>query len=239
MTQNGKEMIKKEDIKNILYFDVETAGGYRTYEDLMEGNLRLAKLWEKRAKYFRGNTNGMEGLTDAEIYLQKSGLEPEFGRVVCVSFGVWDDHGNQKMTSFYGNNEVEILEKTSKVLSNAGAKGMKICGHNIKMFDVPFLGKKIIFNGMNVPPILQLWDKKPWEIPILDTAEFFSFGSWSQKFLGLDLLACSLGILSPKDDIDGSQVHSTYWDDKDHERIKEYCEKDVITVMDVLKRVSR
>lgn len=232
-------MIKKEDIKNILYFDVETSGGYRTHEDLVEGNPRLAKLWERRAKYFRSNTNGMEDLTDAEIYLQKSGLEPEFGRVVCVSFGVWDDQGNHKMTSFYGDNEGEILEKTAKVLSNAGAKGMKICGHNIKMFDIPFLGKKIIFNGMNIPPILQLWDKKPWEIPVLDTAEFFSFGSWSQKFLGLDLLACSLGIESPKDDIDGSQVHGTYWDDKDYERIKEYCEKDVITVMDVLKKVSR
>ena len=232
-------MIKKEDIKNILYFDVETSGGYRTHEDLVEGKPRLAKLWERRAKYFRSNTNGMEDLTDAEIYLQKAGLEPEFGRVVCVSFGVWDDQGNHKMTSFYGDNEVEILEKTAKVLSNAGAKGMKICGHNIKMFDIPFLGKKIIFNGMNIPPVLQLWDKKPWEIPILDTAEFFSFGSWSQKFLGLDLLACSLGIESPKDDIDGSQVHGTYWDDKDYERIKEYCEKDVITVMDVLKKVSR
>jgi DNA polymerase elongation subunit (family B) len=232
-------MIKKQDIKNILYFDVETAGGYRTYEDLLEGNPRLGKLWEKRAKYFRANAAGMGDLTDAEIYLQKSGLEPEFGRVVCVSFGLWDDHGNHKMTSFYGKDEREILEKTAKVFSNAAAKGMKICGHNIKMFDIPFLGKKIVFNGMDVPSVLQLWDKKPWEIPILDTAEFFSFGSWSQKFLGLDLLACSLGVESPKEDIDGSQVHGTYWDDKDYERIKEYCERDVITVMDVLEKVSR
>ena len=53
-------MIKKEDIKNILYFDVETAGGYRTHEDLVLENPRLAKLWERRAKYFRGNSPGME-----------------------------------------------------------------------------------------------------------------------------------------------------------------------------------
>ena len=231
-------MIKKEDIKNILYFDVETAGGYKSYEDLALSNPRLAKLWEKRAKYFRNNTPGMEDLTDSEIYLQKSGLEPEFGRVVCVSFGVWDGD-KQRMTSFYGEDEMEILEKTSKVFNNGVAKGMKICGHNIKMFDVPFLGKKMIFNGLPVPQSLQIWDKKPWEIPILDTAEFFSFGSWSHKFLGLDLLACSLNIESPKEDIDGSQVHSTFWEEKDQERIKEYCERDVITVMDVLNKVSR
>jgi DNA polymerase elongation subunit (family B) len=231
-------MIKKDDINKILYFDVETAGGYRTHEDLVLENPRLAKLWERRAKYFRSNTPGMEDLADAEIYSQKAGLEPEFGRVVCVSFGVWENE-TKRMTSFYGEDEFEILEKTAKVLNNASSKGMKICGHNIKMFDVPFLGKKMIFKGIDVPMSLQLWDKKPWEVPILDTAEFFSFGSWSHKFLGLDLLACSLGIESPKDDIDGSQVHGTFWDEKDHERIKEYCEKDVVTVMDVLKKVSK
>lgn len=236
---NGKNnMIKKEDIKNILYFDVETSGGYKTHEDLVLENPRLAKLWEKRAKYFRSNTPGMEDLTDSEIYSHKSGLEPEFGRVVCVSFGVWEED-KYRMTSFYGEDEMEILEKTAKVLSNASAKGMKICGHNIKMFDIPFLGKKMVFKGINLPQNLQLWDKKPWEVPILDTAEFFSFGSWSHKFLGLDLLACSLGIDSPKDDIDGSQVHDTFWVEKDYERIKEYCEKDVVTVMDVLKKVSK
>ena len=65
-------MIKKDDIKNILYFDVETAGGYRTHEDLVLENPRLAKLWERRAKYFRGNTPGMEGLTDCLLYTSPS-----------------------------------------------------------------------------------------------------------------------------------------------------------------------
>jgi DNA polymerase elongation subunit (family B) len=232
-------MIKKSDIKNILYFDVETAGGYRSHDELILENPRLAKLWEKRSKYFKTSTPGMSELTDGEIYLQKAGLEPEFGRIVCVSFGVWDDNGLHRMTSFYGENEMEIIEKTSKILFNASAKGMKICGHNIKMFDVPFLGKKMLFNGLDVPPNLQLWNKKPWETPIIDTAEFFSFGSWSQKFLGLDLLACSLGIESPKEDIDGSQVHNTFWEERDLEKIKEYCERDVITVMDVLEKASR
>lgn len=232
-------MIKKTDIKNILYFDVETAGGYKDYESLVEKNPRLSKLWEKRAKYFRSSVPGMESLSDSEIYLQKAGLEPEFGRVVCVSFGVWDEQEKIRLTSFYGESELEILEKSSKVLNNAVSKGMKICGHNIKMFDIPFLGKKIIFNGLDVPSNLQMWDKKPWEIPILDTAEFFSFGSWSQKFLGLDLLACSLGVDSPKDDIDGSQVHGTFWEGGNFERIKDYCEKDVVTVMEVLRKASR
>lgn len=231
-------MIKKEEIKNILYFDVETSGGFKDYAELVSQNPRLAKLWERRAKYFRSNTPGMEDLTDSEIYSQKSGLEPEFGRVVCVSFGVWEGE-NHRMTSFYGEDEDEIMEKTAKVFANAASKGMKICGHNIKMFDVPFLGRKMVFKGINIPSNLQIWDKKPWEISIIDTAEFFSFGSWSHKFLGLDLLACSLNIDSPKEDIDGSQVHDTFWVERDYGRIKDYCERDVVTVMNILEKVSR
>lgn len=231
-------MIKKEELKNLLYFDVETAGYYASYEDLERENPRLAKLWEKRCKYFKSNVPELENLTPSEIYLQKAGLEPEFGRVVCISFGVWDDLGGHRMISFHGSDELEILEKGYKVLVNSTAKGMKLCGHNIKMFDIPFLGKKFLFNGMEVPPPLKIWNKKPWELSLLDTAEFFSFGSFSQKFLGLDLLACSLGIESPKEDIDGSQVHPTFWEKGDSQRIKEYCERDVITVMDILDKVS-
>ncbi len=118
-------MIKKEELKNIVYFDVETAGAYPTHDDLVQTNPRLAKLWEKRAKYFRGTNPELSELTDSEIYSQKAGLEAEFGRVVCVSFGIWDN-GEHRMTSFYGEDEKEILEKTSKVLANASAKGMKI-----------------------------------------------------------------------------------------------------------------
>jgi hypothetical protein len=85
-----------------------------------------------------------------------------------------------------------------------------------------------------------VWDKKPWDIPYFDTSEIFAFGSWSQqKYLSLDLLSCSLGVDSPKEDIDGSQVSKTYWIESDYERIKTYCEKDVETVMNVLVKASK
>jgi hypothetical protein len=115
----------------------------------------------------------------------------------------------------------EILEKSNKVFSNASAKGMKLCGHNIKGFDVPCLGKRMLYNAIEPSKILSIWDKKPWEVPYLDTSEIFAFGSWSQqKYLSLDLLACSLGVDSPNEDIDGSQVHKTFWSDRDFEKIK-------------------
>jgi DNA polymerase elongation subunit (family B) len=231
-------MIKKEDLKNILYFDVESAGQYPSYEEMELQNPRLAKLWAKRAKYFRDNSPEMDKLSDADIYLHKAGMEAEFGRVICVSFGLIGDDGKTRFTSFFGEDEKDILVKSNKILSNAAAKGMKICGHNIKSFDIPFLGKKMLYNGIPPSSNLQIWDKKPWEVAILDTAELFSFGSWSHKYLGLDLLACSLGIESPKEDIEGSKVHGVFWKEKSLERIKDYCERDVDTVIKVLTKIS-
>jgi hypothetical protein len=235
-------MIKKEALRNCLFFDVETAGAANTLDDLKQNNPRLAKLWERRVIYYRSAFENYRETQSDLIFRDKAGLEPEFARVVCVSFGSWHTEGGVeylRKISFSGENEYEILEKTNKVFANAQAKGMKLCGHNIKGFDVPCLGKRMIYNGITPAQIINVWDKKPWEIPFLDTSEIFAFGSWSQqKYLSLDLLACSLDVDSPKEDIDGSQVHKIFWEDGDHEKISIYCEKDVETVANVLEKVA-
>ena len=232
-------MIPLSILKNCLFFDVETAGWCPDLECLREENPRLAKLWERRVKYYRSYPEFQNSSSD-EIYLQKAGLEPEYSRIVCISFGTINEDETTRFISFYGEDEIEILTKTKKVLSNSMTKGMKLAGHNIKGFDVPCVGKRMIYNGIELPGNLKVWDKKPWEIPFLDTSEIFAFGSWSQqKYLSLDLLSCSMGVESPKEDIDGSQVHSTFWVEKDFERIKVYCEKDVETVIQVLLTASK
>jgi predicted PolB exonuclease-like 3'-5' exonuclease len=81
--------------------------------------------------------------------------------------------------------------------------------------------------------LLNTAGKKPWEIKLLDTMELWKFGDY-KSYTSLELLAASFGIPTPKDDIDGSKVWTVYWNDKDLERIKIYCEKDVITVAQLL-----
>jgi hypothetical protein len=232
-------MIQESILRNCLFFDVETASGAKDLKSLQEENPRLAKLWERRVKYYKSYPDFVNS-TSAEIYEDKAGLEPEFSRIVCVSFGTINDDGSFRFISFYGQDEVDILQKTKKVFLNCAQKNMKIAGHNIKGFDVPCIGKRMLINGIFPPPNLLVWDKKPWDIPYFDTSEIFAFGSWSQqKYLSLDLLSCSLGVDSPKEDIDGSQVSKTYWVEGDYERIKTYCEKDVETVMNVLLKSSK
>lgn len=228
-------MFNKEIVYKFLYLDVETVPAFNDIEDLKSKNERLYKLWKKRELYYKDAYAEMRDLSEGDVYLSKAGLEPEFSRIVCVSFGSFTDSGEKRFASFYGEDEIDILNKSAKVLTNASVKGWKLCGHNIKGFDVPCLGKRMIYNGISLPANLKIWDKKPWETSFMDTSEIFAFGSWiQQKYLSLDLLACSLEIPSPKQNMDGSMVSDYFWNLKDYESIKNYCEMDVNTVMEIM-----
>jgi DNA polymerase elongation subunit (family B) len=232
-------MIRKSNLNTLLYFDLETVSQFSSLGELREENPRLYDCWKKREDYYRKYYSDMEDLTSEEIYFDKSPLEPEFGRIVCASFGVLEDNGEKRFVSFCSENEIEILEKSKKILINSEHKGFKMCGHNVKSFDVPYLGKRMVYNKITPPTSLMVSNKKPWEINILDTTELFSFGNSLQgKYLGLEVLSCCLGVESPKVEMEGSKVNSTYWKEKDLDKIKRYCELDVNSVMEVLDSVS-
>jgi len=74
--------------------------------------------------------------------------------------------------------------------------------------------------------------KKPWEVPLLDTLELWKFGDY-KAFTSLNLLAVIFGLPSPKQDMDGSKVGETYWQNRDLEKIVKYCCTDVVTLANV------
>lgn len=232
-------MINKSLIENSIFFDIETAGLYSTLEELEENDKHLADLWVKRCKWLQKQVDPGESTDPSDLWETRASLHPEFGRVVCVSFGVFTPEGLERITSFYGEDEKDILEKSNKVLANSRTKGYKIAGQNIKNFDVPYLGKRMLINKITPDPIIQTWNKKPWETPFLDLAEIFAFGAWGQTFSSLDLISHVLGVPTSKDNMEGSQVHSYYWKGGDSiESIKDYCEQDVVCTMNCFKEIS-
>jgi DNA polymerase elongation subunit (family B) len=232
-------MIRKSELHKLLYFDLETISQFSSLEDLKEYNPRLYGCWKKREDYYRKSYPDLKDLTSNEIYMEKSPLEAEFGRIVCASFAVLEDNGEKRFMSFCSDKEIEILESCKKILINTEHKGFRMCGHNVKSFDVPYLGKRMIYNKITPPTSLMVSNKKPWEINILDTTELFSFGNYMQgRYLGLELLTCSLGVESPKVEMEGAKVNYTYWTEKDLDKIKKYCELDVDSVIEVLASVS-
>jgi uncharacterized protein YprB with RNaseH-like and TPR domain len=142
-------MISKDTLKKILYFDIETAGINETFSDLKNSDPRLAKIWEKRCVWLRKNSGDeYKEATEDQLWTDKSSLHPEFAKVVCISFGAYNGD-DVKIQSVIGE-EDEILANANKIFNNAVSKGWKLGGHTIKNFDIPFVGKRMIINKIDL-----------------------------------------------------------------------------------------
>jgi uncharacterized protein YprB with RNaseH-like and TPR domain len=113
----------------------------------------------------------------------------------------------------------------------------RLCAHNGKEFDFPFLARRMLKHQLALPELLQLMGKKPWEVPHIDTLELWKFGDY-KHYTSLKLLAHFFGIPSPKDDMDGSDVARVYYEEDDVSRIVRYCEKDVVTLAQVYLKLT-
>jgi len=193
------------------------------------------KLWEQKTQYQRRDE------VSVEDFYEKAGIWAEFGKIICISVGYFNnknDVRNFRVTSFFGE-EKQILKDFSNLLNeNFHLTAHLLCGHNIKEFDIPFIARRMIINDMVLPQKINLFGKKPWEVPHLDTLELWKFGDY-KHFTSLKLLTKILGIQSPKDDIDGSEVARVFYIENDIDRIVTYCEKDVIAVAQVFLKMRR
>lgn len=223
-------MIKRINLEHILFLDIETVPQHE-YFDEMDETSKL--LWDLKSKYQR-----KEDFTPEEYY-DRAGIWAEFGKIVCISVGYFslkEGARSFRVTSFHGE-EVKLLKDFKSLLDTHFNKPHHLlCAHNGKEFDFPYIARRMIINGIDIPFKLDLFGKKPWEVPHLDTLELWKFGDY-KTYTSLKLLAHILEIPSPKDDIDGSQVQQVYYKEKDIERIAIYCEKDTITVAQILLRL--
>jgi uncharacterized protein YprB with RNaseH-like and TPR domain len=225
-------MIQKTPLNNILFLDIETVPEQQHYEQL---DSDMQQLWEQKTQYQR-----KDDITGEDFY-ERAGIWAEFGKIITISVGYFvnkADIRNFRVTSFWGD-EKKILNDFSNLLNTHfnGAQHL-LCGHNAKEFDIPFIARRMIINGIALPNKLDLFGKKPWEVPHLDTLELWKFGDY-KHFTSLKLLTKVLGVPSPKDDIDGSEVARVFYVENDIDRIITYCEKDVIAVAQIFLRLRR
>lgn len=226
-----------EELKHILFIDIETVSIFPDFEQLSE---RLKIEWEKKAKYLKSST--VENASASILFEERAAIFSEFAKVVCIGFGSFHKHDGEwkmRLKALTNNDEKVLLNDFCEVLTRFGEyyPGLKFCGHNIKEFDIPFLCRRMLINGMGLPDCMQLTGKKPWEIGHIDTLEMWKFGDY-KHYTSLALLAEILGIPSPKEDIDGSMVGDVYWKQGDLERIGKYCMQDVLTSARVYLRLK-
>jgi uncharacterized protein YprB with RNaseH-like and TPR domain len=222
-------MIDKIKLEHVLFLDIETVPQEEFFTQM---DPEMQVLWEQKTQYQRRDEFSPEAFYD------RAGIWAEFGKIVCISAGYFQiksDIRNFRVTSFFGE-EKELLQAFNNLLNNhfSGPQYV-LCGHNSKEFDIPFIARRMIINGVSLSNKLNLFGKKPWEIPHLDTMELWRFGDY-KHYTSLKLLTKILGISTSKDDIDGSQVGEVFYKEKDIDRIVTYCEKDVVAVAQVLLR---
>ena len=218
-------------LQNLLLIDIETVSEKSDFNEL---NKDWQILWEEKNSRVLS-----EEITAADYYPQRAGVMAEFAKIVCISIGYFkkEDDWKLRIKSFYNDDEKMLLKDFITTIQQMESINNKWCftGHNIKEFDIPFLCRRLLINNFAIPPYLDFQNMKPWETNMIDTFQYWRFGDY-KNYTSLKLLAAALGVPSPKDDIDGSMVGQVYWKENDLKRIAVYCQKDVVTVANIILR---
>jgi hypothetical protein len=220
-------------LSDLLLIDIETVP---QSEDFLKLPSEWQTLWwDKISKTVP------ENISPAESYMQKAGILAEFGKIICISTAFFFENENRelclKMKSIYGDDEIQLLQGFTTLCNKmfAHSRNFQFGGHNIKEFDIPYICRRMMINSLPLPEYLQLHDKKPWEVKMFDTMNWWKFGD-NKNYVSLHLLANVLGIKTSKTDIDGSMVQDVYYKEKDLSRIVEYCQRDVVVTANIILR---
>lgn len=223
-------MLQKTNLESILFLDIETVPEQESFHRL---DKEKQDLWEHKSKYQRKSE------VTAEEFYDRAGIWAEFGKIVCISVGYFvikGDDRNFRITTFKDDERELLLGFKDLLISHFSHPKHVLCAHNGKEFDFPYIARRMIIHRIALPYKLDLFGKKPWEVPHLDTMDLWKFGDY-KHYTSLKLMANVLGIVSPKEDIDGSMVRKVFYEDKDLPRIIKYCELDVITTAQVFLRL--
>lgn len=227
-----------QSLDKILFFDIETAPVVENYAELNE---EMQHLWAEKYERLKAYApQKYETVPTPQDGWEQAAIYAEFGRVVCISVGICymkEREWHLRTKSFCSTDEKQLLTDFLELLGRFMVSPYhNLCGHNIKEFDVPYVCRRALINGLGLPDCLNVAGKKPWEVRFIDTMELWKFGDY-KSFTSLKTLTALFGIPTPKDDIDGSEVARVYYKERDLQRISVYCQKDVVATAQVFLRL--
>lgn len=217
-----------------LYFDIETLPAEESsYE-------KLKYLFDKKLEKERSKRNRRGKSIDEKVYAEEdkcskdfddfvkcTSFDGGFGRILCIAYAI--DNKPAEVLCNDGN-EKKTLEEFWSVAQNCDL----FVGHNIMDFDFKFIYQRSIVLGIK-PTIPNLSFARYRNSPIYDTMR--EWVKWDvMNKVSLEHIALALGIPTPKEGIDGSQVFDFYKTGRVND-ICEYCKRDVETTRTVYKRM--
>ncbi|MEY2639453.1 MAG: hypothetical protein RIR90_935 [Bacteroidota bacterium] len=223
-------------LNELLVIDIETVPQVPAFADLSSN---WQELWqEKVAKTMP------EDVLPEESYRKRAGILAEFGKIICISTAVFSYNDMKinglRVKSVSGDDERAVLEGFVEICNKMYGRNrnFQFAGHNIREFDIPYICRRMIINGMLLPEYLQLNDRKPWEVRMMDTLSWWKFGDY-KHYTSLHLMANVLGIPTSKTDMDGSMVQDVYYKEHDLQRIVDYCQRDVVVTANIILRFQQ
>lgn len=223
-------MLSKLKLEYILFLDIETVPEVEHFSDLSS---EKQDLWAQKSQYQRKDD------FSPEEYYHRAGIWAEFGKIICISLGYFapeETSRSFRITTISGKEDSILKQFKSLLETHFNHPKHLLCAHNGKEFDFPYIARRMLIHNIKLPSKLNLFGKKPWEVPHLDTLELWKFGDY-KHYTSLKLMTNVLDIPSPKDDIDGSEIFSVYYNDNDIHRIIDYCQKDTLAVAQILLRL--
>ncbi|MBN8576467.1 MAG: 3'-5' exonuclease [Cytophagales bacterium] len=220
------------DLKDILFLDIETVRIVDRYAQLSD---RLKMQWARKANFFKRE----ETQTDGDLFQDRAGIYAEFGKIIVIGIGKYTEQNGTlglRTRYFADHAEKKLLAAFGDTLEKMGPT-TKLCAHNGKEFDFPYICRRALVNGVPVPGVLNVAGKKPWEVNHLDTMEMWKFGDY-KHYTSLDLLAAIFDIPTSKGVMDGSMVSAVYHQQGDLNKIAEYCVGDVVAVAQLYLRMK-
>jgi len=222
------------ELRDILFLDIETVASTHDYNSLDE---RIKTQWARKAAYFKRE----QLLSDDEVYHERAGIYAEFGKIIVIGVAkfIETESGELglKTKAYYGDNETTLLCEFKNMIEKLDPVNLKLCAHNGKEFDYPYICRRLLVNGISLPATLNIMGKKSWEVPHLDTLDMWKFGDY-KHYTSLELLASIFNIQTSKDGIDGSQVNRTYYKEKNLTAIKDYCVRDVVVLAQLFLKLK-
>src|SRR5699024_9998808 len=179
--------LRKLQLDDLLFLDIETVPEQRSYTDLSD---EKQALWADKTQYKRKDEYS------PEAYYDHAGIWAEFGKIVCISVGYFSfkkDKRNFRLTSYHGEEKQVLLDFKDLLNTYFSKPKHLLCAHNWREFDFPYIARRLLIHGIELPKKLDLFGKKPWEVPYLDTLELWKFGDY-KHYTSLKLLTNILNI---------------------------------------------
>jgi predicted PolB exonuclease-like 3'-5' exonuclease len=218
---------------DLVFYDIETARAV----DVLEEGTPLHDAWKYKARYQNElNKKTGEVFTIEDYFYEKAPLYAPFGRVVTIVVGRIKDN-KIHLKSYASYDEKELLEEFNRDLEAVykSNPNIKMVGFNSNGFDSPFLLKRSVINGVMPATPLDEGTSKPWELKAIDLSKVWQGSAFYPD--SLISVATALGLPSPKDALDGSQVSTAFYGGQLDEIVK-YCLKDVETTTRIYRKLA-